>query len=92
MNRKAKGNRNEYRTMRLLESLGYTCFRMAGSFGLFDVIDISAIDVLLVHVKSNRFRRKVEIEAISKLETPVDCGKVIYVWQDRESVPLVTGL
>jgi len=53
MNKKAKGNRNEYKTMRLLEAVGYECFRMAASKGAFDVIAVSQTDVLLVRVKSN---------------------------------------
>ncbi len=41
MIKKAKGNRNEYKTMRLLEVVGYECFRMAASKGAFDVIAVS---------------------------------------------------
>lgn len=89
MNRKAKGNRNEYKTIRLLESLGYECFRMAGSLGRFDVIGISASDVLLVQVKSNRLPGSVEIEAIKELLTPLNCRKLIHVWQDRKRLPIV---
>ena len=89
MNRKAKGNRNEYKTIRLLESLGYSCFRMAGSLGLFDVIGISAIDVLLVQVKSNRLPCTTEMDAIGKLDTPLNCRKMVHVWKDRQSVPIV---
>lgn len=89
MNRKAKGNRNEYKTMRLLESLGYECFRAAGSLGLFDVIGVSASDVLLVQVKSNRLPCSVELEAIQALKTPDNCRKIIHVWKDRQPFPLV---
>lgn len=89
MNRKAKGNRNEYKTMRLLESLGYECFRMAGSLGAFDVIGISASDVLLVQVKSNRLPCSVEIEAIKLFKTPDNCRKIVHVWKDRQRLPLV---
>ncbi len=40
--------------MRLLEAVGYICFRMAGSLGVFDVIAVSATDILLIQVKLNR--------------------------------------
>ena len=64
MNRKAKEKRNEYKTMRLLEAVGYECFRMAASKGAFDVIAVSASDVLLVQVKSNRLPSAFEMEII----------------------------
>lgn len=57
MNRKAKGSRNERRTMRLLEAAGYSCTRAAASLGTFDVIAVSAADVLLVQVKTNEWPR-----------------------------------
>jgi len=87
MNRKAKGNRNEYKTIRLLESLGYECFRMAGSLGAFDVIGVSANDVLLVQVKSNRNPSRIELDTIRELAAPDNCRKVIHVWKDRQSMP-----
>ncbi len=87
MNRKAKGNRNEYKTIRLLESLGYECFRMAGSLGRFDVIGISASDVALVQVKSNRNPSRAELDAIRELDAPDNCRKLIHVWKDRQSMP-----
>lgn len=87
MNRKAKGNRNEYKTIRLLESQGYECFRMAGSLGAFDVIGVSASDVLLVQVKSNRKPSKAELETIRNMLTPNNCRKLIHVWLDRQAMP-----
>jgi Holliday junction resolvase len=89
MNRKAKGNRNEHKTIKLLESLGYSCFRMAGSLGKFDVIGISATDFVCVQVKSNRMPGTVEIEAIKNFNAPANCRKLIHVWQDRQRLPFV---
>lgn len=89
MNRKAKGNRNEYKTIKLLESLGYSCFRMAGSLGEFDVIGISATDFVCVQVKSNRMPGTVELETIKNFNAPRNCRKLIHVWQDRKRLPVV---
>ncbi|MBA4121337.1 MAG: hypothetical protein H0X72_02590 [Acidobacteria bacterium] len=89
MNKKAKGNRNEYKTMRLLESVGYECFRMAASKGAFDVIAVSPSDVLLIQVKSNRFPSSLEMETIKAFECPINARKLIHVWQDRKRLPVV---
>ena len=70
MNCKAKGNRNEYKTMRLLEAVGYECFRMAASKGAFDVTAVSPSDVLLIQVKSNRLPSAFEMETIKAFECP----------------------
>ncbi len=37
INRSAKGRRNEHKSIKLLESLGYICIRSAVSKGAFDV-------------------------------------------------------
>ena len=89
MNKKAKGNRNEYKTMRLLESVGYECFRMAASKGVFDVIAVSPSDVLLVQVKSNRLPSAFEMETIKSFACPVNARKLVHVWQDRKRLPIV---
>ena len=89
MNRKAKGNRNEYKTMRILEAVGYICFRMAGSLGVFDVIAVSATDILLVQVKSNRMPSRAELETIKNFICPLPARKFVHIWQDRNSTPIV---
>ena len=92
MNKKAKGNRNEYKTIRLLESLGYQCMRSAASLGAFDVIGISKTDVVLVQVKSNKLPSAIETENIKLFVCPFNCRKVIHVWQDRKRLPIVKEL
>ncbi len=89
MNCKAKGNRNEYKTMRLLESLGYACTRAAASLGVFDIIGVSATDVLLVQVKSNRMPSACELETIKLFACPPNARKLIHIWQDRRRLPRV---
>jgi Holliday junction resolvase len=92
MNRKAKGNRNEYKSMRLLEAIGYICFRMAGSFGIFDLIAVSPTDILFIQVKSNRMPSRAELNTIKSFACPFSTRKIIHVWQDRNSTPIVKEL
>lgn len=46
MNCKAKGNRNERRSMELLEATGYRCCRSAASLGARDIIGVGGTDHL----------------------------------------------
>jgi Holliday junction resolvase len=92
MNCKAKGNRNERRSIALLERQGYRCTRAAASLGMFDVIGIGAADVVLVQVKSNRWPGCAEMNAIAKFATPANCRKVVHRWRDRQSEPDVRVL
>jgi Holliday junction resolvase len=87
MNTKRKGNRNEYKSIALLEAAGYACTRAAASLGAFDIIAIGADDVLLVQVKSNRWPGRAEMSAIAKFATPANCRKVVHRWRDRRSEP-----
>ncbi len=89
MNKKAKGNRSEYKTMRLLEIVGYICFRMAGSLGVFDVIAVSATDILFIQVKSNRMPSRAELETIKSFTCPLPARKLIHVWQDRNNTSII---
>lgn len=87
MNCKAKGNRNEYKSIRLLEAAGYACTRAAASLGVFDVIGICKTDVVLVQVKSNEWPRSLEMEAIKEFAAPPNTRKLIHRWRDRRSRP-----
>jgi len=64
MNAKCKGTVREHRSKRPLEALGYTVFRIAGSHGLFDLIEISATAVALVQCKTWDLPYGVEREAL----------------------------
>ena len=48
VNAKAKGTRNEHRSIRLLEAAGYRCCRSAASLGAWDIVGIGSCDVVLV--------------------------------------------
>lgn len=87
MNAKAKGNRNEHKSIRLLEALGYSCTRAAASLGVFDIIGVGPADVVLVQVKSNAWPRSAEMEAMAKFAAPANCRKLIHRWRDRASDP-----
>jgi Holliday junction resolvase len=47
INHKAKGSRNERRSIRLLEAAGYAVPRAAASLGVFDVIGVGVTDMAL---------------------------------------------
>lgn len=87
MNTKRKGNRNEHRSIKLLERRGYACTRAAASLGVFDIVAISATDILLVQCKSNEWPRSAEMEAIQLFKAPVNCRKLIHRWRDRAGEP-----
>ena len=92
MNAKAKGSRNEHRTMQLLEASGYACTRAAASLGIFDVIGISATDFVAVQVKSNEWPRGEEMETLRGFRVPANCRKLIHRWRDRARLPDVKEL
>ena len=87
MNTKAKGNRNEHKTMSLLEALGYRCCRSAASLGAWDVIGVGVSDVLLVQVKSNDWPGSAEMELLRDFAVPPGTRKVVHRWRDRQRLP-----
>ena len=86
---KQKGSRNERRSIKILETAGYTCFKSGGSIGIFDIIGISATDIVLVQVKSNHNPSLVEIEAMELFVCPKNCKKLIHKWNDYSRLPVV---
>lgn len=87
MNCKAKGSRNERKTIRLLEAAGYACMKAGASLGVFDVIGISSADMICVQVKSNRWPSSAEMETIQLFPVPPNCRKLVHRWDDRKSLP-----
>ena len=86
---KQKGSRNERRSIKILETAGYTCLKSGGSLGIFDIIGISATDIVLVQVKSNHNPSLVEIEAMELFVCPKNCKKLIHKWNDYSRFPIV---
>lgn len=87
MNAKRKGNRNEHRSMALLESAGYACTRAAASLGAWDIIGIGSTDVILVQVKTRDWPCGAEMETLGNFRCPDNCRKLIHRWRDRERLP-----
>jgi Holliday junction resolvase len=92
VNSKAKGNRNEHRSMRLLEAAGYACSRSAASLGAFDIIGIGTVDIVLCQVKSNQWPGTVEMETIKLFPAPPNARKLVHRWRDRQRLPDVREL
>ena len=92
MNHKAKGTRNEHRSMAVLESAGYLCTRSAASLGAWDIIGISHRDVVLCQVKTRDWPGSVEMEVLREFVAPTSCRKIVHRWRHRRSLPDVKEL
>lgn len=89
MNPKRKGTRNEHRSIKLLESLGYHCIRSAGSLGPFDVVAYNDVGVIFIQCKSNAFPGPLEMEQLKEEHIPPNCVKLIHRWNDHATKPIV---
>lgn len=92
MNAKAKGTRNEHRSIRLLEAAGYACTRAAASLGAWDIIGIGRNDAVLLQVKTNAWPGSVEMETLRAFICPPNCKKLVHRWRDRQRLPDVREL
>ena len=92
MNAKAKGTRNEHRSMRLLEAAGYSVTRAAASLGAWDLVAISAKDVALVQVKTRDWPGLVEMETLRDFMARPFFRKLVHRWRDRQRIPDVREL
>ncbi len=91
-NTKAKGSRNERKSIALFEGAGYCCMKAGASLGVFDVICVGSQDIVLCQVKSNRNPGSVEIENIKEFKAPPNARKLIHIWDDYARVPRVREL
>ena len=91
MNPKAKGTRNEHRSILLLEAAGYACTRAAASLGAWDIIGIGSKDVVLVQVKTRDWPGSVELETLRLFSAPANVRK-LHRWRDRQRLPDVREL
>lgn len=92
MNAKAKGTRNEHRSIRLLEAAGYRCTRAAASLGVWDLIGVGSTDVVLVQVKTRDWPGAAEMETLALFPIPANCRKLVHRWRDRQRQPGVREL
>ncbi len=84
---KRKGTRNEYKSRRLLESAGYAVCRAAASLGVWDLIGVSATDVVLVQVKTRDWPGAAEMETLKGFPAPANARKLVHRWRDRQRAP-----
>ncbi len=92
MNAKAKGTRNEHRSIAILEAAGYRCTRAAASLGEWDIVGIGASDIVLVQCKTGRWPLSVEIEMLKGFPAPSNCKKLVHRWMPRQRLPEVKEL
>ena len=91
-NAKAKGTRNEHRSIRLLEAAGYSCTRAAASLGAWDIVGVSSADIVLVQCKTRDWPGSVEMETLKNFAAPPGCRKLVHRWRDRQRLPDVKEL
>ena len=87
MNGKAKGTRNEHRSIRLLEAAGYACTRAAASLGAWDIVGIGSTDIVLCQAKTRDWPGAAEMKALKLFRAPENCRKLVHRWRDRERMP-----
>ncbi len=87
MNAKAKGTRNEYRSIAVLEAAGYRCTRAAASLGVWDIVGIGPVDIVLCQVKTGRWPGTVEMEAMRLFPAPPNARKLMHRWMPRARLP-----
>lgn len=87
MNSKRKGNRNEHRSMALLEASGYATTRAAASLGAWDIIGIGPTDVVLCQVKTRDWPSSLEMERLREFRCPPMCKRLVHRWRDRVRLP-----
>lgn len=91
-NPKAKGSRNEHRSMAILEAAGYRCTRSAGSLGAWDIIGIGTTDWVLCQVKSSSWPGTVEMDILREFVVPSGTKKLVHRWRDYQRLPDVREL
>ena len=88
MNKRAKGQRNELRAQKLLESWGFTCFRLyqprMAEQGPVDIIAVSRERIRFVQVRTNSWH---DLRPLKQLEVPSYATKEAWMFKDREAEP-----
>lgn len=92
MSSKAKGTRNEHRSMAVLEAAGYACTRAAASLGAWDIIGIGSADVVLVQVKTRDWPGTAAMEALKLFAAPANARKLVHRWRHHQRLPDVREL
>jgi hypothetical protein len=87
MNCKAKGTKNEHRSIAILEAAGYQCCRSAASLGAWDIVGIGSIDIVLVQVKTRDWPGSVEMETMRLFQAPSNARKILHRWRPYQKLP-----
>jgi Holliday junction resolvase len=89
---KRKGTRNEHRSRDLLEAVGYSVTRAAGSLGCWDLIGVGSEDFVLVQCKTRDWPGMREMKVLRQFPAPPNVRKVVHRWRPRQAVPDVREL
>ena len=87
-----KGRRNEYRSMRLLEAVGYLCIRSAGSHSPFDIVGVGRSNIALVQCKTDCGLTPAERETLRGISVPANVTKYVHRWNNPAKLPVVEEL
>lgn len=86
-NTKAKGRRNEHRSMAIFRKAGYRVHRNGASLGEWDFIAIGPVDAVLVQVKTRDWPGSAEREAFREYQAPGNFRKLLHRWKDHAHLP-----
>ena len=91
---KAKGAYYEHRAIKLLETLGYRCFRSGASLGEFDIIALGPREVKAIQVKGGIDPRlsPLEREAIELLQVSSQVSKELWKFYKHKREPIIEVL
>lgn len=78
----------ENRTIAALKVAGYQCFRAVGTES-FDVVGLSANEMVLIKVKNNDLPTNDEINFLLAAPSPPNARKLFHIWRHRERLPSV---
>ena len=87
MNAKAKGTRNEHRSMALFEALGYQTMRSAASLSTWDFHAWCGTEGVYVQVKTGRWPGSAEMEVIKEAVVPPGSRRLVHRWMPRKRLP-----
>lgn len=87
MNTKAKGNRNEHRSMAFYELQGYETMRSAASLSKWDFHAWTKHDSIYCQVKTRDWPGTNESEILKEAIVPPGARKIIHRWRDRQRLP-----
>ena len=97
-NTRVKGRRLEHRAKALLTAQGFDCelSRPSSRFqtqndlwGLYDVVGISATEIICVQVKANRWPRSHEMQAMTDWPCPPGVRREAWRFDDRTAEPRI---